>query len=72
MSYNVHRTVLMSSFCFSGEGVLFYCIYSFNDKELEIGLTSGLSQTTMNKESSSKNKVPTVNFKADILWNTDH
>lgn len=50
----------------------FSCICSINNKELGIRLTSGRPQTTVNKRSGSKNKVAPVNFKADILWNTDH
>lgn len=77
LSYNVHRVILKSSFFFFFQAkehsfFFFYCICSFNDKKLETRLTSGLSQTTVNKESGSKNKVPPVNFKADIPWNTDH
>lgn len=50
----------------------FSCICSINNKELGIRLTSGRPQTAVNKRSGSKNKVAPVNFKADILWNTDH
>lgn len=48
MSYNVRRAISMSSF-FQAKKFSFYYICSFNDRELEIGLTSGLSQTTLNQ-----------------------
>lgn len=59
MPYNVHRVLSMSSF-FQAKKFSLYYICSFKDRELEIGLTSGLSQTTLNRVLKTKYRQQTL------------